>query len=412
MENKKYFYLIFLIIIFIFLELLSFIYFKYISKDELNLERYEEKRIGALNYNFFEEVGLVLPNPNTYQIHYTKEFNDKFFFKKIVNLNAGFPDDGIDDRQIKAVAIGDSFTRGVGSTNNIISGWVELIENKNKDIDIVNLGHLGNGINDQSYAFERLKKYFEYDLIIYNFFSGGDYNDNLSDINYSYYLNKNFENFGKDKVKKIIDDLNIRHGYKYHLEYLLDTNFRIHTLYFSLKIIDYLIALNLFPKYKFSFKINKLDTRTNKVPDDIFKLSDFPKGKFHCKTKYCYQEMSEEFKKDVIIEKIVSNSATKINEFYKNNIDEEKKLIFILHPSARNFYVDQTIFNYNKIDLSLLKKLDRNIKIINLGPMLKSIDDQIGDKKIFHKFDGHYNKNGYEIVSKLINMEIKKILKK
>ena len=44
--------------------------------------------------------------------------------------------------------------------------------------------------------------------------------------------------------------------------------------------------------------------------------------------------------------------------------------------------------------------------------MLKSIDDQIGDKKIFHKFDGHYNKNGYEIVSKLINMEIKKILKK
>ena len=85
---------------------------------------------------------------------------------------------------------------------------------------------------------------------------------------------------------------------------------------------------------------------------------------------------------------------------------------FVLSKNTNLFKIRKDCFNYNKIDLSLLKKLDRNIKIINLGPMLKSIDDQIGDKKIFHKFDGHYNKNGYEIVSKLINMEIKKILKK
>ena len=52
-------------------------------------------------------------------------------FRDILGLGFGLPDDGIDKRKFKAVAMGDSFTRGVGSQNNLENGWVEIIEKKN-----------------------------------------------------------------------------------------------------------------------------------------------------------------------------------------------------------------------------------------------------------------------------------------
>ena len=54
-----------------------------------------------------------------------------------MNKGFGLFDDGIDkDRKHFAVAIGDSFTKGVGSGDNLKNGWVELTEKKLKDIDI------------------------------------------------------------------------------------------------------------------------------------------------------------------------------------------------------------------------------------------------------------------------------------
>ena len=73
-------------------------------------------------------------------------------------------------KKIRAVALGDSFTRGVGSKDNIKNGWVELVERNHGNMDIVNLGNLGSGINQHKYGYENLKNLFNHELVLYNFF--------------------------------------------------------------------------------------------------------------------------------------------------------------------------------------------------------------------------------------------------
>ena len=153
-------------------------------------------------------------------MHYTVEFTDSFRTNDILGLGVGFFDDGIDDREYKGVAIGDSFTRGVGSIDNLKNGWVELVEKQNSKIDLINLGNLGSGLNDHVYEYNKIKKFIKHDFVLYNFFSGNDYTDSISDTSYSFYISKNYDKFGSVKSQEIINDLNIRHGYKHHLEYL------------------------------------------------------------------------------------------------------------------------------------------------------------------------------------------------
>ena len=189
----------------IFSELFSYIYFSVISNDQNNLKNYIEKRNSSLSYKYFQDFDLVLPAPNVNKIHYTSEFTDNFLTNDILGLGVGFFDDGIDDREYKGVAIGDSFTLGVGSTDNLKNGWVELVEKQNTEIDLINLGNLGRGLNDQVYHYNKIKKFIKHDFILYNFFSGGDYTESLEDTSYSFYISKNYEEFGSVKSQEKIN---------------------------------------------------------------------------------------------------------------------------------------------------------------------------------------------------------------
>ena len=131
--NKREFVIILIITIFVFL-FLEFIFFLYFHNNNLNhkLSIYSEKRKSAFSYDYFSNVDLVLPKPNVNIVYFsTLEFVDVFPTQDILNLGFGLFDDGINKgKKVYAVAIGDSFTRGVGSINNLENGWVELVEKK------------------------------------------------------------------------------------------------------------------------------------------------------------------------------------------------------------------------------------------------------------------------------------------
>ena len=167
-------------------------------------------------------------------------------FWYILGLGFGLPDDGIDKRKFKAVAIGDSFTRGVGSQNNLENGWVEIIEKKNKDIDIINLGNLGGGLNEYKYKYNKLKEFIDHDIVILNAYSIGDYRENLVDIEYTIEIEKFFKKKRINETNKLIDDLQIRHGDKYSLEYLKKNEIRSYSIYFFLKVAEYIIHKKIF----------------------------------------------------------------------------------------------------------------------------------------------------------------------
>ena len=69
-------------------------------------------------------------------------------------------------------------------------------EGELQDYDILNLGNLGRSVIDQKYGYDLLKKNIKHEVIIYNFFTGGDYYENTADNSASFFLNK--------KLKKII----------------------------------------------------------------------------------------------------------------------------------------------------------------------------------------------------------------
>ena len=39
---------------------------------------------------------------------------------------------------------------------------------KNKDIDIINLGNLGGGLNEYKYKYNKLKEFIDHDIVILN----------------------------------------------------------------------------------------------------------------------------------------------------------------------------------------------------------------------------------------------------
>lgn len=414
---KKQFFIFIIFLLFIFFESITFIYFSYISNDKNNLSLYTEKRNGALSYRYFENVGLVFPvieegKKDIIITHYVKEFTDKFIFRDVLGLGFGLPDDGINERKFKAVAIGDSFTRAVGSVDNLKNGWVELVEKKNKDIDIINLGNLGGGINEYKYKYNKLKNFINHDIVILSSYSPGDYRENLMDREYAMYIEKYYKKYGEEKTTKLINDLQIRHGYKRSLEYLLNNKLKSYSVYFVLKVFDYLTSISLFPAKKFKYNVPENEVRLNVVEDELF---EFTKRKNYYKTvcneKYCFESINKDIVTEKIFEKIKLNFANKLNQFYKDTARDNKEFIFILHPGAGHFFPQPDTYDPNELDASLLSLLDPSIKVINVSEKLSDIVTRERNKSFYYKYDGHYNIEGYKAVSDIINVELKKILK-
>ena len=406
------FTLVFILINFFLLEVISLTYFKFVSNDQKNLELYIKKRAATDQYKYFENVNLVLPKPNIKIYHYTPEFTDIFETKDILNNGIGFFDDGINNKKIKAVAIGDSFTRGVGSINNLKNGWVELVEKNHEEIDIVNLGNLGAGINDQIYGYNQIKNLIDHELIIYNFFAGADYIDNLDDKAISYYIKKKSKDLSSSELQEMIKDFNKRHGYKHYLEYLKNNKYRSYTFYLCLKIIDYLNIKKIINTWEYSFNYSLPDSeaRLNVVEDELYKYHKMRSKKIHCiNKKYCIKE-NEIFENEIISQKIIQNTSNKINNFFKDSLENQKKFILIIHPSSRYFYPNNTNIDYNSLNGELIRQLNKQIKIINLTNELREIDRKNSEINLFYKYDGHYTVEGYKIVSNIILKKLNQIL--
>jgi hypothetical protein len=272
------------------------------------------------------------------------------------------------------------------------------------------LGKFGPGINTQKYAYDKLKKMMDHNVVLYNFFSGGDYGDNLNDVSYNYFFEKNLKKYSKIEIQEMINDLNTRHGYKYHLNYLLENRIKSFTVYFFLKIIDLANSKNILNTYKFNFKPPEDDLRLNIVDDEVFSFYNQLRKdqKLICNKTNCYQEHYV-FNDNYKLKKIIKNSADQINKFYREVNNSGKKFILIIHPSARNFYSKDTHINYNDLDKTLMKLIDEKIKIVYLKDEFDK-EFKGNYKNIFYKFDGHYNLDGYKLTSEIISKKLKESL--
>ena len=166
-------------------------------------------------------------------------------------------------------ALGDSFTVGIGAIDPINKNIFSLIEQNEKKFNIINLGGMGKSINDQKYFYDQIKKIIEHDYLIYNFFAGGDFTDNLNDYSSSFYIRNIYKNFSDKELQNFINKLNITIGYKYHLEYLANNDFKIYSIYFALKIYDLIIL-----QTNYYFRSNILNYGKNNFKNILKILED------------------------------------------------------------------------------------------------------------------------------------------
>ena len=326
-------------------------------------------------------------------------------------MNLGFFDNGIDLDKKSIVAIGDSFTRGTGSEDNIKYGWVSLIEKKIKNYNVINFGNRGSGINQQFYAYKKLENLIPHEIILYNFFSGNDYFDNLDDLDFNFYLSKKTNSLSEDEIDTIVNKLQNHHGFTYHMDYWHKNNFKLYSIYFLLKVYDYLLNNKVAPQFLIDKKndiflktnIKEQNARIGLVSDYLFKL----KKEIESKKKL---NVIKNIVLDIMmIFKIIRTFKKKlliiVRKKLMNFIYTQKKTIknffLIIHPWARNLDIEIG-YQYNRIDEILLSKINKNIDYLVISNSLKNYEKSNPSKKLFHKYDGHYTKNGYREVSEII----------
>ena len=399
-SKKIVFSVILTIIILLIFELFSFSLFKLLNYDK-KFNLYSEKRKSSLGYKYYSNVGLALPKPELEVIHYTKEFVDKFKTRDVLNLGFGLFDDGINLEKKKfAVAIGDSFTRGVGSGNNLKNGWVELVENELNDYDILNLGNLGRSVIDQKYGYDLLKENIKHELIIYNFFTGGDYYENTADNSASFFLNKKIkeDKLNNDQISKLVKNLQIYHGYDPSMEYLLDAKYRLFSLWLLVKIslvtnIESLIPQSLLPEiyYKPYEDFNAYqETRMGNVSDEIYELGkEVYKNSQSLKIDNRVFHISKVYQNKNLANKIVDNSVQQIKKFIDQSLKENKKFILIIHPSQNDIYNEvlnkKISIDYGHMRERMIQSLKSEVPILDLTLKIKEMLSENKNLKFFGK---------------------------
>ena len=417
------------IIFFIFLitEIIFFFYFKVNNIGE-KLNNYKVKKISDKSYKFFSDLGLVLPLPNKKIIHLTKDYVDIFETKDVLNQGFGLFDDGIDkNRKVFSVALGDSFTRGLGSINNLENGWVELTEQNLDWLDIINLGNLGGGIPLQKYGYDKIKHLIKHDLVIYNFYTRRGFHENLIDVSPDKYIEtiKREKNLNAEQIQEIINKLNRSTTYKPHLEYLSDKTFlKSYTLAFMLKFILLLDFNNLLPKnllpqyitgkYEFHDEVFSEKSRLFLVPDEMYEL----KNKFVDSHKIIKKRKFNIFNinKDIeLMNKIILHSAKMINQFYEEVELSGRDFIFVILPSKNDIYYslyDDVIDDKDKINYKLFidklkNEIDEKIKVIDITDDIINFVKNNPKIEIYYSNDNHFNIKGYSLVSKSISKKLK-----
>jgi lysophospholipase L1-like esterase len=417
------------VIFFIFLitEILFFFYFKFNNIDE-KMNNYKIKKISDESYKFFSDLGLVLPLPNKKIIHVTKDYVDIFETKDVLNQGFGLFDDGINkNRKVFSVALGDSFTRGLGSINNLENGWVELTEQNLDWLDIINLGNLGGGIPLQKYGYDKIKHLIKHDLVIYNFYTRRGFHENLIDISPDKYIEtiKREKNLNAEQIQEIINKLNRSSAYKPHLEYLSNKTFlKSYTFAFILKFIlllDYnnLVPKNLLPqyitgKYQFHDEVFSKKSRLFLVPDEMYEL----KNKFVGSHKIIKNRKFNIYNvnKDIeLMDKIILHSAKMINKFYEEIKLSGRDFIFVILPSKNDIYYslyDDVIDDKDKINYKLFidklkNEIDEKIKVIDITDDIVNFVKNNPKVEIYYSNDNHFNIKGYSLVSKSISKKLK-----
>lgn len=387
---------------------ISYLIWRHYWSTRLTYRYYLQIMRSVNNYEFNHILGMASPIPGTTIFQVTEEYVDQYQVKEIAGF--GVFDDGINpDKEKVILALGDSFTRGEGSLDNLSYGWVEIVENKLKNTDIVNLGYLGSGQIQQIRSYHRIKDKLRHDMVMLNFFGQGDFYDNIK----KHYDGNNFiEDLPRDAdkdayLRKLLTAMN----YRISLEYITKFHPRSYSVWLLLKVYEKFVSR--FPPGSDLDKFYNALLRTIQERNERFipaKLSKLLPDKWGCEElpdarfAFCYEPRYYRVQDQSIAERLAKYSADIINAFYRQLKDENKDFLLIFHPSKEEVYLynhKDSSYDFDFMRLKFESYLDKDMAVFDLVPGMRKRASQINDP-FFYRENGHYTQAGYSAVAELI----------
>ena len=409
--NKKYFLHSILIISLVTLfEVISwgFLNFTPIGRDYRNgVEALESSG----NYRWYPSHRLFLPIPNSVITTPKEEYIDRFPTMPLPGLPGGFFDNGLINRPIRALALGDSFTRGVGSENQLKFGWVGLLENEVSWLDTVNLGNSGTGTLQQLNFYQRVAPYIRHELVLINFYTGNDFTENAEPFDWNIYLDTlNSENDATKTatgIQRALTKTNPRFAAADSCKFMSNT----------LKLYCYLYRIrvpvnDMEDSYYISLYENIVkDSESSLVPREITLLAreniknarllpDLLAGK---------RIFIRQYQKDTEQAEKLANHSAKLVRVLVNSIKSHGAIpVLVIHPSAVEVY------DFKRSDLKdmgyatkiLKKSIPDSLSVLDLTSILQNYASS-DPSRIYYDIDDHYTPYGYSIVAKEIGKFIR-----
>lgn len=367
--------------------------------------RFAEAQATAASYAWREHLGVVMPLPGKEIVLYKDEYTDRFPTRDILGDGVGFFDDGLDrDRPVAAVALGDSFTRGVGSGNNLERGWVELVERRLPWLDVVNLGNSGTGPRQQFYFYSKVARLIPHQIVIVDFYSGNDFLDDADPFDWNKALAALPAGTNRSAVFVAVQRAL---AYQASPDFLSGCQYALKSACLAAALAARARRTEVLPPGVRDALALYDRLRETAPADDL--PAEVRQAALRAKTGWRQIDASlglpfrfwtQSYERDrADAAALAGHSARLINEFSRSVGRTGKKVVFVLHPTMLEVYATPVqlakLGGDPELPKRLLKaELDRDIPVLDLTPALRR-RAAAGGPHLYWLRDDHYSPAGY-----------------
>ena len=386
-------------------ELCSYILVDHVTKTNLTEMARRYHKLTSCELYYDAKLQLITPIPGRSTYRWTTEYFVTYHANSVNGI--GLYDNGISGRKrYGGLILGDSFTFGMGSLDNLRSNWVVQAEHMLPNTELINLGGFSKSTYDEIRTYHKLSATIPHQFVILNFFTGNDFDDNLTE-NFDFFRMVKDLNLETDALR-IFCNGRVGDAYTISNAYLLHTPIQFRSIWLTLKLYDLLKRTTSsgsskpYPKDILEYHRKHA---TDGIPPELVALrptkSDITRFevppiplKFYLNRKLFLHEYQAQ------ADKIVDHSAALITDFAKQLLLNKIHLWVIIHPSKEEVYLPgiSTANTANiKLDYArqrLALALSGTVRFLDLTDLLRKDLSETADL-LYYPTDSHYTVAGY-----------------
>ncbi len=378
---------------------------------------YQQEQASVPGYRYVDSLGLVMPEPGREFVWQQFEFVERCRTSAVPGLEAGLFDDGLDaGRPVIALALGDSMTRGFGSTDCLRLGWVERLEAAFPWLDVVNLSVLAAGQHQAFLVYDRLAPRLPHDWVLISVFSGNDFLDDTEPFDWNVALGA--LPAGEDPTAAL------RHAkaavlYRPSDEWLMARPVRSYAAWLLLRIVEKVAMRPLLPRWvregraiEDRLAAGAADPR---IPEALRRLGAAQRASARTVqagnmwfTLYDYQGRPDD------AGRLARHAAGLINAFGERLRAAGVRAAVVLQPSKEEIYLPAGLSASLGLALdapldALRAALATGLPVCDLrGPLRAQAG--AGGPPLYYARDGHYTPAGYEAAAEAIGACVERLM--